>query len=106
MNSYLGLIITAILSAGPPILIKMYIINGEKDNSYLYLSVIFSILVLIMYISLTKTYGATIMYTIVKILSILMVAVVGFLFLRESLTTKRIIGIIFAIIALYLLCSH
>ena len=95
------IILAAILSAGPPILVKRYVNTNSK--SMLLLSLICSILLIIIYIKLLKTYGASKMYTIIKILSILIVAMIGCLFLQETLTTKNIIGIGFGILALILL---
>jgi multidrug transporter EmrE-like cation transporter len=106
MNKYLLLLIAAFLSAVPPILLKYYINSGKVNNSMIYLSVIMSILLLIIYIYLFEYYGTSQMYTVVKILSILMVVVVGFLYLREKITVKNLIGIIFAVVALILLTSN
>ena len=106
MNKYLALFIAAMLSAAPPILVKMYVDSGETNKNYLFLSLIVSVLLLIVYIGLVKQYGASIMYTIVKILSILIVVLIGFLYLNEKLNSKQLIGIILAIAALYLLTSE
>src|SRR4051812_29234449 len=97
------LIIAAILSAGPPVLVKMYVQDGEKNNNYLYISLIISILILIVYIDLIKKYGATIMYTIAKVLSIVIVAAIGYFYLDETLTTKQLIGLALSLVAMYLL---
>lgn len=106
MNKYFLLIIAAILSAAPPILIKKYINNQQKDTSLIYFALIFSTLLLIVYINLCKHYGASRMYTIVKILSIVMVVIIGFIFLDEKITIQNIVGIFFGIISLVLLVSN
>lgn len=98
-------VVAAILSAASPIFVKMYINSQEEKGYYILLAIIAAIFTIFIYISLTKQYGAGRMYTIVKILSILIVAIIGFSFLGEKVTTKYIIGILFACIALYLLAS-
>ena len=97
------IIIAAILSAGPPILIKKYVNNNESNIFLLGLSLLCSILLIIIYIKLLRKFGASQMYTIIKILSIIIVAVIGFLFLQEKFSAKKVIGILFGIVALVLL---
>lgn len=98
-------ILAAILSALQPILIKLYINDNESKIYLIYLAAILSIFLIIIYFILIKQYGATRMYTIVKVLAILMVAIVAFLFLGEKLTIKYIIGILLGCVSLYLLVS-
>lgn len=97
------IIIASLLSAVSPILIKKYIKYKKTYLWLLIISLICSAIIVIIYIKLLKTYGAGKMYTIIKILSVLIVAMIGFLFLDEKFTTKNIIGIIFGGIALILL---
>ena len=96
-------ILAAVLSAASPIFVKMYINSQENKGYLIMLAIVAAIIVTFIYIALTKQYGASRMYTIVKILSILMVAVIGFFFLGEKLTAKYIIGILLACVSLYLL---
>ena len=99
-------ILAAILSAASPIFVKMYINSQENKIFLILLAIICSIILIFVYIVLTKQYGASRMYSIVKILSILMVAFVGFLFLGDKITVKYVIGILLACVALYLLCCN
>lgn len=105
MENYLIIFVAAIVSAGPAILAKKYIDSSKQNKIYLWLAILLNAILIAFYINLSEKYGATIMYTIVKILSIVLVAVVGYIFLNEKLGTKQIIGILFAIAALYLLSS-
>ena len=105
MNKYLLILIAAILSAASPIYIKKYINSGETNNYYLAIAIISSILVVFTYYYLCKSYTASQMYTIVKILAIILVTVAGYLYLSEKIKIKQIIGILFGIVALILISS-
>jgi multidrug transporter EmrE-like cation transporter len=101
-NKYLILILAAILSATSPILAKLYV-DSNKNYLYIILAIILSTILLFLYINLLKKYDTTTMYTIVKILSILMVAIFCFVVIGDKLSIKKIIGILFGIVALILL---
>ena len=55
------------------------------------------------YINLLRTNGLSKMYTLVQILQVLLVVLMGILFFNEKLSLNIIIGLLFGIIAIYLL---
>lgn len=99
-------LVAAVLSSAPPILIKYYVVGGEKNLLYIFASLISALLLLVVYIKLARTFDVSKMFSITKILSILIVTLVGFKLLKERITTKSIIGIFFGIIALILLSNN
>lgn len=101
--NYLLIGIGAILSAAPVLLLKKYINDGEHNIILVYLSIIASILIVPVYLYLCRLYDVSIIYTIIKIASILIVVLIGFYYLKEKLSIIKIIGIILGIIALLLL---
>jgi multidrug transporter EmrE-like cation transporter len=103
MENYINLIIAALLSAGPPIFVKMYVNSKNKNLLYLIASLICSILLIILYIKLVKNHNIALIYTIIKILSILVVVIISYFLLKEKITIKNIFGILLSIVALCLL---
>lgn len=103
MLSIISISIAAVLSAIPPIFIKKYVNEGETKYYYIIASLIASILIIYFYLDLCRKFDATNMYTIVKILSILIVLGISCVMLQEKISTKKIIGIIFGVVTLILL---
>ena len=93
--------IAAIFSAFTVIIIKQY---EKSPNNWLLLATALQEIVLIYsYIKLLKGDNIITLFGLVKIIAILFVIAPGILFFESKLTTKQIIGLIFAIIAIYLL---
>ena len=110
MNNYSILFpLAAMISAIPPILIKEY--NSRKlthpDTIYIFIlgAAIASMILLFLYTKIFDGHDIGTFYALSKILSIIVVIFSGILFFEEILTTKKIMGIIFAIIAIVLLIT-
>jgi multidrug transporter EmrE-like cation transporter len=83
------------------IIIKQY---EKSPNNWLLLATVLSEMVLIYsYIKLLKNDNIITLFGLVKFISILLVIAPGIIFFGSKLTIKQIIGIIFAIISIYLL---
>jgi len=95
------LFLQIIISIIPLALIKKYIISGNLWLLILCL-ICYSIMIAI-YINLLRTNGLSKMYTLVQILQVLLVVLMGILFFNEKLSLNIIIGLLFGIIAIYLL---
>jgi uncharacterized membrane protein len=99
-----GLIgIAAIASTLPLPLLKSYI--ATKNNSYMLLAMLSNLIVVYTYFIMLQNQKMNIMYPFIKIISIVMVILIGTFFYEENLITKHKIGIVFGIIALYLLAQ-
>ena len=93
--------IGAALAAIPLPLIKLY--NNTKNIGYMIISIIFYIALIFVYSLILKSYDMSKIYPCLKILSILIVIIAGVFMFNEKMTTKHIIGIIFALVGIYLL---
>jgi len=99
-----GLIgIAAIASALPLPLLKSYITT--KNNSYMLFAMLSNLIVIYTYFIMLQNQKMNIMYPFIKIISIVMVILIGTFFYDEELITKHKIGIVFGILALYLLAQ-
>ena len=95
------LFLASFFSALTIIIIKQY---EKSSNIWLLLAVALSEIGLIYsYIQLLKSDNIITLFGLVKIIAILMVIVPGIIFFESKLTIKQIIGLIFAVIAIYLL---
>ena len=101
IQKYKWLIIASFFSALTILMVKQY----EQSTNYLYLLVValseFGLIY--SYIELLKTGELVTLFALVKIISILIVIIPGIIFFGSILTTKKIIGLIFGLIAIYLL---
>ncbi len=104
MNNYVLIIIAAILSALLSILIATYVKKINKSYIF-FLAIVCAITLLYMYTIIYKNNDMGRMYTIIKIISILIVTFISYKFFQEKISTKNILGIIFAIIAIILLAK-
>lgn len=103
MNDNIYILIAAILSAVSPLLIDRYMKGGQRDVILLYISVISTVATLYFYAILCQRQNTSMMYTLIKILSILLVVVVGSFVFKEKLNCKNIVGVVLAIVAMVLL---
>jgi uncharacterized membrane protein len=83
--------------------IKKYLTT--KDWSWIALSLLTAIILILTYIKTLSGNNMTSIYTITKILSIIIVIIIDDIFFNNKLTMKVIGGIIFSIISIYLLVS-
>lgn len=101
MNRILIIILTAIATILPIILIKKYI--ETKQYKYLILTLLLYIPEIYMYIILFKHDNFATLYGVVKILAVLIVIVIAIFFYNETVTKKKMIGLIIGLVAIFLL---
>ena len=101
IQKYKWLIIASFFSALTILMVKQY----EQSTNYLYLLVValseFGLIY--SYIELLEKGELVTLFALVKIISILIAIIPGIIFFGSILTTKKIIGLIFGLIAIYLL---
>jgi len=105
MNYYniIWFLIAAIAAALPIPFIKIY--TETKKFIWIFLSM-FSYLILILSYSIILTdKNISIIYPILKVLSVIIVVIAGIIVFKNNLDMKTIIGIIFGIISIYILSS-
>jgi multidrug transporter EmrE-like cation transporter len=95
------LLLQIIISIIPLVLIKKYILIGNVW--LLILCLLFYSVMIAIYIILLRNDGLSKVYTLVQILQVILVVLMGILFFNEKLSLNIIIGILFGIIAIYLL---
>lgn len=102
------LIIATIASLLPPIFIKKY--NMDKNNNYallwIVLSAILYLILLLTYIKLFDNRDLGIYYVLLQILQIIIIVPIGIIFFGESTNIMKIIGIILAIISIFILSYY
>ncbi|AYV77814.1 MAG: hypothetical protein Edafosvirus1_145 [Edafosvirus sp.] len=101
INNIFWIILAVITTATPIVCVLQY--NKYNNVWWLALALILYILLIISYINLLKSFDMVDIYPLLKILAIIMVVLMGVLLFGESLDTSQIFGIIFGIIAVYLL---
>ena len=101
-HQYLWLALSAVTASIPFIMIKKY--NDTNNEMYILLAAFAYALLIITYIKILRTHEMIKVYPLLKIISLLIVVFVGILFFNNKMTGKIILGIVLAIIALYLLC--
>ncbi len=99
--TYKWLLLASFFSALTILMVKQY----EKSSNYWYLLVtaLSEIGLIYSYIQLLKNGDIITQFALVKIVAILIVLIPGIMFFNSILTTKQIIGLIFGMIAIYLL---
>ena len=92
------LLLGAILSALPIYLVLQY----KNDNKYIwiFLAMLFNSLLILVYIQVMKTNNSTTQYTLIKILSIITVAIFCSIIYKEQM---KWLGLIFGLITIYLM---
>jgi multidrug transporter EmrE-like cation transporter len=98
---YIYLILSAILTATVIPIIKKYITT--KNSLWIGLAMLWYVLIIWLYTIILTVDNMSVIYSILKVLDILIVLGFGVLMFKESLTMRQIIGIVFAIIAVVLL---
>jgi uncharacterized membrane protein len=100
---FFWIFIGVILSAIPAALIKMYTSENEKNYTYVIISVISYLFLIYVYTIVLSNGNVTIIYTIIKVLSILLIALIDVTMFKSVLTIKKILGLILATISVILL---
>ena len=94
--------IVAILnSALAGILAKYYVLSNNMI--YLYAAIFCNVFLIFAYVQIFNDHSMSTGYAYIKVLAILIVAIVGFIFLEEKCTFNSILVIIFGILAIYFL---
>jgi hypothetical protein len=101
IQRYKWLLIGSFLSALTVILVKEY--NKIHINLLLLVAVLSEIGLIYAYINLLKKADILTQFTLVKIISVLILTVPSIIFFGTILTIKKILGLIFAVTAIYLL---
>jgi multidrug transporter EmrE-like cation transporter len=96
-------ILAAITASLEVVFIKKYI--QTKEWSWFYLSFLTSLFLILAYVKTFSGQNVSIIYPIIKILSIIIVIITGEIFFNNKLTIRVIGGIIFGVMSIYLLAS-
>ena len=99
----LWIILAAISASLGVIFIKKYL--QTKDWTWIALAVFTSLLLTFTYVKTLGGQNISVIYPIIKILSIIIVIITGEIFFKNKITMKVIGGIVFGIISIYLLSS-
>jgi len=98
---YVWIIIASLFSTLFIAMIKLY--DQGHNNLFLLFAILSQFGSLYSYIRLLDYDDILTLFIVVKILAILLVTLIGILFFSYKLTNRKIIGIVFGIIALYLI---
>jgi hypothetical protein len=102
MNSIILWYIAAIIaSAYAGILVKQY--TNDSNIINIYVAVFLNSFLIFCYVKIFADTTISSSYSIIKILSILIVAIVGVIIYQDTLTIHLVMGILFGIISIYLL---
>ena len=97
------IILAAITECLEVVFIKKYI--QTKEWSWIYLSGFTSLFLILAYVQAFSGNNISVIYPIIKILSIIFVIITGEIFFNDKLTIKIIGGILFGLISIYLLAG-
>ena len=100
-NIIVWYIVAIINSALAGILAKYYVL--EDNTLYLYAAIFCNVFLIWAYINIFKNNDISSGYAYIKVIAIMLVAIIGFIFLEEKCTNTKILGIILAMIAIYCL---
>lgn len=107
MNVWALIIIASIMAAMQPILLKQYVNEKNNNNDLRWIIILFvlicEMILIKLYLEILSTNDLIVANSIIKIFSLLVVAIVSFYFFKEKITTKELMGIIVALFAIYLL---
>ena len=94
-------IIAILNSAFAGILAKYYVL--ENKILYLYAAIFCNVFLICAYVNIFKSTDISTEYACIKVIAIIFVSVIGIIFLNEPCNINKIMGIIFALLAIYLL---
>jgi len=86
------------------VFVKQYTIS--KNIFWIIYAIICSIMVIWSFTIILPTGKMYIIYPTIKILTILLIAIIGDIYFNEKLNTTSLIGIILSIISIYILSLH
>ena len=97
----LWIIIATIVGSLPVVLIKRY--TETKELFLLFVCIVLYIVLIIAYLNIFKISSISTVYPLIKILSSIIVIILGILFFKEVLSIEKYFGILFALFSIYLL---
>ena len=88
------------------ILIRYYVVDNKKNMLFLFISIFTSFLVVYSYFNLIQIHtSSAIIFTLIKIISVIIEFLYALVIFRNKIKVKSAIGIILAILSIYLLSS-
>lgn len=99
------ILLATIFSALPLVSLGKFIESGEEQLNWVITAIVAQILVVIIYMILLKNKQASIIYPLIKIMSIILVAVTGVLYLEENISTQQVVGIIVGIASMIIIST-
>uniref|UniRef100_A0A6C0KUI7 EamA domain-containing protein n=1 Tax=viral metagenome TaxID=1070528 RepID=A0A6C0KUI7_9ZZZZ len=100
---FFWIVVTSIFSTIPLPLIKTYTKEKIKNELYVFISIVFNIFLIYLYIIVFNNESITIVYAIIKVLSILLTLVVDITLFKTVFTSSKIVGLILAVVSVILL---
>lgn len=100
-TTYFWIGLGCILSALPVIFVKKYVLY--YNFYWIVLAILMNSLLIGVYYKLFQLNNSAIMYTLVKILSIILVILSSYFIYNENLSKYNILGLVLSIITVYLL---
>jgi multidrug transporter EmrE-like cation transporter len=100
-NMWILLFIAAILSSFPIYFIKAY--DENKNLIWIILSLLCYTCLVYVYENLFKNRDTSTIYSLAKIVSIIIVVIIGFLIYKEKISTSEFAGFASALLSIYLL---
>lgn len=101
MNQITWAIINTIAALVAVFLIKQYTISN--NYGYLVFAMISYLVLMISYINMLKYSEVSSVYPFLQVFQVLVVIFIGIIFLREMITSNKIIGILLGIASMYFL---
>ena len=101
LNDNIWYIVAIVNSALAGILAKYYVLTN--NILYLYIAILCNVFNIFAYVQIFNDASMSTGYAFIKVMAILLVAMVGFIFLEETCTLRSVIGIIFGMLAIYFL---
>ena len=102
--NYIWFIVAAVASVVPATLIKKY--SVDKSYIWIVLSILTYLLLIYAYTKILDHRNVSSVYSFLKGISILLVVLFGFVFFGEIPNLGTVLGMIFAIISVYLIGMH
>jgi multidrug transporter EmrE-like cation transporter len=97
------ILIAAIAAVIPVLLIKKYIQDENKNALYIYLSIICEIVLVWAYSVVFEYSDISLIYTLLKVLTVIMVVAGGVFLYNEKLTILQVTGLFLALISIFIL---
>lgn len=104
LMDYIWLIIAALLSVMAVPCVKQYIQDG--NIIWLVIAIVMNILLIFLYLILFIKYESIQAYSMIKILSIIILIPISIILFSEKINIQIVIGLILGCLALYLLNYH